>query len=367
MSKALILGNSSSGLYDFRNELILSLLNEGFEVVISLPDDSKTGELTEEGCRVIHTDINRRGVNPIQDLALLYAYKKLIKDEKPDLVLTYTIKPNIYGGWACQRLKVPYFSTVTGLGSTFERGGVLLKLIVFMYRSSLKKCRCLFFQNDENRKVFESHGIRGLKHVTVSGSGVNLEKHKFEPYPGHKDDVTRFLYIGRIMKEKGTDEYLFAAKELHDRYGEKVSFAAIGYFDEDYEERIKTAEKAGYFKMIPYAKDIHPYLKEADAIVHPSYHEGMSNVLMEAAATGRPVITSDISGCREIVDRDRSGFLVKPRDKEDLSRNLIRFMELGQRERQDMGAAGRKWVTEHFDRQKVVASYMNEILGKNKV
>ena len=361
MPKALILGNSSSGLYDFRNELLLKLQEEGFEVVISLPDDLKTKELSAEGCRVIHTDINRRGVNPVQDMALFASYKKLLKEEKPDIVLTYTIKPNIYGAYACRRLKIPYVSTVTGLGSTFEKGGVLLKLIVTMYKTSLKKCECLFFQNDTNRKVFEDHGIHGKKHVTVSGSGVNLEKHSFEEYPGHSDDVIRFLYIGRLMKEKGTDEYLYAAEKLHEKYGDKVSFAAIGYFDEDYEERVKEAESKGYFKMLPYAKDIHPYMKEADAVVHPSYHEGMSNVLMEAAATGRPVIASDISGCREIVDNNVSGILFTPRNKEALCSALDKFVTLEAGDRKKMGCAGRKWVEEHFDRKNVVEAYMREI------
>ena len=184
MPKALILANSSSGLYDFRNELLTGLMDEGYEIVISLPDELKVKELKDEGCRVVHTDINRRGVNPIQDMALLRAYKSLIKKEKPDVVITYTIKPNIYGGYVCRRLKVPYVSTITGLGTTFERGGVLLKLIVAMYKISLKKCSCLFFQNDENRKIFESHGIRAVKHVTVNGSGVNLDKHTKEAFPG---------------------------------------------------------------------------------------------------------------------------------------------------------------------------------------
>ena len=361
MSKALILANSSSGLYDFRNELLTGLMDEGYEVVISLPDDLKVKELTDEGCRVVHTDINRRGVNPVQDLALFGAYKKLIKAEKPDVVITYTIKPNIYGGYACSRLHVPYVSTVTGLGSTFERGGVLLKLIVLMYKVSLKNCRCLFFQNDENRKIFESHGIRGKKHVTVNGSGVNLEKHLFEPYPGHEDDITRFLYVGRIMKEKGTDEYLAAAKSLHEKYGNKVSFAAIGYCDDDYEDKIKAAQEAGIFKMIPYAKDIHPYFRKADAVVHPSYHEGMSNVLMEASATGRPVIASDISGCREIVNRDVSGYLVEPRSAKALIDALERFMELGKEERSAMGKAARTFVEHKFDRRSIILTYINEI------
>ena len=361
MKKALILGNSSSGLYDFRNELLKKLLEDGFEVVISLPDDVKNKELEEEGCRVVHTDINRRGVNPVQDMALVKAYKALIKAEKPDIVLTYTIKPNIYGGYACSRLGVPYISTVTGLGSSFERGGALLKLIVSMYKFSLKKCDCLFFQNAENRGIFESNGIKAKKHVTVNGSGVNLKKHCFEEYPGHGDDITRFLYIGRIMKEKGVDEYLAAAKALHEKYDRKVSFAGIGYFDEDYEERIKECEKQGIFKMIPFSKDIHPYIKEADAIVNPSYHEGMSNVLMEASATGRPCIASNISGCKEIVVDKSTGLLFKPRSAESLIKALDDFMKLSIDDRREMGKKARAHVEENFDRQKITGAYMQEI------
>ena len=162
MKKALILGNSSSGLYDFRNELLKKLLEDGFEVVISLPDDVKNKELEEEGCKVVHTDINRRGVNPVQDMALI----------KDDIVLTYTIKPNIYGGYACRSLGIPYISTVTGLGSSFERGGMLLSLIVSMYRFSLKKCDCLFFQNAENRGIFESNGIMANPFPSASDAKV---------------------------------------------------------------------------------------------------------------------------------------------------------------------------------------------------
>ena len=361
MKKALILANSSSGLYDFRNELLLGLMDEGFEVVVSLPDDLKNKELNEEGCRTVHTEINRRGVNPVQDMALVRDYIKLIRKEKPSIVITYTIKPNIYGGFVCGLLKVPYVSTVTGLGTTFERGGMLLRLIVFMYKTALKKCRCLFFQNSTNKEVFEKHGIRAKKHVVVNGSGVNLDKHNKEDYPGHADDVTRFLYIGRIMKEKGTDEYLYAARELHKKYGDKVSFAGIGYFDDEYEAKVKEAEAEGYFKMIPYQKDIHPYIKECDAVVHPSYHEGMSNVLMEASATGRPVIASDISGCREIVDKDKSGFLFAPRDKEALLEALVRFTELPLDQRKAMGEAARSYVEQKFDRRSIILTYINEI------
>ena len=361
MKKALILANSSTGLYDFRNELLVGLMKEGFEVVVSLPDDMRVGELENEGVRVIHTDINRRGVNPIQDLALYRAYRKLLRKEKPDVVITYTIKPNIYGGFASRVSRIPYVSTITGLGSTFERGGVLLKLIVTMYRVSLKSCGCLFFQNAENRKIFDSHGIRGRKTVVVNGSGVNLSKHTFEPYPGHGDDVTRFLYIGRLMKEKGTEELLYAAKKAHEKYGDSVSFAAVGYSEEEFETRAEAAQKQGYLKMIPYQLDIHPYIREADAVIHPSYHEGMSNVLMEAAATGRPVITTDIPGCREIVERDVSGFLCKPRSGEALYDAVERFMALSADKRAAMGKAARRHVEQKFDRRSIIQSYIDEI------
>ena len=362
MGKVMILANSSAGLYDFRNELLLELIRSGHEVVVSLPDDVHNKELEAEGCRVVHTDINRRGVNPVQDMALFREYKRLLKSEKPDAVLTYTIKPNIYGGFAARILKIPYISTVTGLGTTFERGGALLKLIVLMYKVSLRKCSCLVFQNEVNRKAFEDHGIRAERHITVSGSGVNLEKHRVMEYPGHGDEVTRFLYIGRVMKEKGMDEYLHAAAKLHEKYGDKVSFAAVGYFDDDYEDRIKKAEKEGFFKMIPFQKDIRPYMMEADAIVHPSYHEGMSNVLMEAAASARPVIASDISGCREAVNRGVSGILFEARNKEALCSALEQFMGISVDQRRRMGLEGRKWIEQRFDRKLVVGAYMKEIM-----
>ena len=361
MKKALILANSSAGLYDFRNEILTGLSDEGYEVVISLPDELKIKELKEEGFRIEHTEINRRGVNPIQDMALFRAYKALIKKEKPDIVLTYTINPTIYGGFACRRLKVPYISTVTGLGTTFERGGILLKLIVTLYKVALKDCRCLFFQNEENRKKFEDCGIRARKHITVNGSGVNLQKHYPEDYPGHKDDITRFLYIGRIMKEKGMDEYLEAARIISSRYPGKVSFAAVGYFDDDYEMRIKEAEKAHYFKRIPFAQNIHPYIREADAIVHPSYHEGMSNVLMEASATARPVIASNISGCKEIVEDGVSGILFEPRSLDALTKALSMFMEMDTEHRREMGRAARRHVEQKFDRRSIILTYINEI------
>lgn len=205
MKKILILANSSGGLYDFRNELLEKLLKE-YEVVVSLPDEVRNKELAQEGCKVVHTPINRRGVNPAEDFKLIRDYAKLMKREKPDLVLTYTIKPNIYGGLCCRIKKIPYIVTVTGLGSTFQKQGFFLKMIVSMYRMGLKKASCVFFQNKENQQIFAKYGIRGRASRLVQGSGVNLQRHAFEDYP--KEDTVRFLFVGRMMREKGIEEFL---------------------------------------------------------------------------------------------------------------------------------------------------------------
>ena len=355
MKKVLILANSSGGLYDFRNELVQKLLFK-YEVTVSLPDEVRTKELAEEGCKVVHTPINRRGVNPAEDFKLLLAYRKLLKEEKPDLTLTYTIKPNIYGGFCCRMMRIPYIATVTGLGSTFQKQGIFLKLITTMYRLGLKKAECIFFQNRENREIFEKYHIRGKKSKLVSGSGVNLKRHCFEPYP--EDDQVRFLYVGRMLREKGIEELLEAAKQLHD---DDTEFALLGYPDEDYQDKLDAYEKEGYIKQLGFDPDVHVYIKNASALVLPTYHEGMSNVLMEASATGRPVIATNISGCKEIFEEGVTGFSCEPKSSEDLIRALKKFLKLSREERAVMGQKARQKMEREFDREKVADAYMEEI------
>lgn len=355
MSKILILANSSGGLYDFRNELVEKLLELG-QVTAGLPDEVKTKELAEEGCKVVYTPINRRGVNPIEDSKLFFNYCRLVKREKPDLVLTYTIKPNIYGGFCCRLMKVPYLVTVTGLGSTFQKEGILRKLIVAMYRMGLKKAECVFFQNQENREIFERFHIRGKSSKLVKGSGVNLKRHRQEEYP--EREAVKFLYIGRMMKEKGIMELLKAAKELH---SEKVSFELLGYCDEDLQELLDEYEAEGIIRQLGFDPQVQSYLKDCSALVLPTYHEGMSNVLMEASAAGRPVIATDISGCREIFEERVTGLGCRPGDASDLIRALKRFLELSPEERAVMGHRAREKMEREFDRQKVVWDYLEEI------
>ncbi len=361
MKKVLVLTNSSGGLYDFRGEFIEALC-ASYEVWVSMPDDVKGMELTAAGCHIIEMPINRRGINPLEDLKLYRAYAKMMKELKPDLVITYTIKPNVYGGFAAGMKRIPYIATITGLGGAFDRTGPLLKLIVGMYRAGLKKAACVFFQNEENKGIFQNMDITAKKTRMVMGSGVNLEKHKFEPYP--EREKTHFLFVGRVMKERGILEYIEAAQRLH---SDRVFFDIMGYCDEDYQELLDDLEKEGVIRQIGFHTQVHRYLAAADAIVVASFHEGMSNALIEGAATGRPVIASDISGCKEAFEEGVTGFGFTPGKPEELIAAMERFLALSTEERAAMGRRGREKMEREFDRKLVTAAYMEEaglILGE---
>ena len=355
MRKVLILTNSSGGLYDFRNEFVLALLGE-YQVYISMPDDVKEKELAAQGCRIVKTAINRRGINPLEDLKLYRTYSRMMKDIKPDLVVTYTIKPNIYGGFAAGMRKIPYIATITGLGGAFDRTGMLLKLIVTMYRTGLRKAACVFFQNEENSGIFQRFGITAKKTRMVMGSGVNLERHCYEAYPTGEE--THFLFVGRVMKERGILEYIEAAKALH---SDRVFFDIMGYCDEDYQDLLNALEAEGIIRQIGFHTQVHPYLAAASAIVVASFHEGMSNALIEGAATGRPVIASNIRGCMEAFEEGRTGFGFTPGNTEELIQAMEKFLRLSHEERAAMGIAGREKMEKEFDRELVTAAYMDEV------
>lgn len=356
MSRILILTNSSGGLYDFRNEFVKALLAEN-EVYISLPDDVKTRELEAEGAHIVRTPIHRRGVNPLEDLKLYASYRRLMRELKPDLVVTYTIKPNIYGGFCAGRMKIPYIATITGLGGAFDRGGLFVRLIVQMYRAGLGRADCVFFQNEENRGIFRRYGIAaGRRDRLVMGSGVNLDRHSCEAYPDR--DETHILFVGRVMKERGILEFVEAAKALH---SDKVFFEVLGACDEDYQEMLDQLEGEGIIRQLGFHTEVHPYLAAASAVVVASFHEGMSNSLIEAAATGRPVIASDISGCREAFDEGRTGFGFTPGCADELIAALEKFLSLSVEERGRMGRAAREKMEREFDRTKVTEAYMEEV------
>jgi len=358
MTRILILANNDLGLYKFRKELLQELVKQ-YEVYISLPDGKFVSNLTNLGCKFINTPINRRGTNPITDLKLFLRYIKILKKINPDVVLTYTIKPNIYGGIACRLLKTPYISNITGLGTALENKGLLQKIIVHLYKISLRKAKCVFFQNTENQQFFIDNNISVGKGRLIPGSGVNLEHFQVLDYPA--SDTIEFVFISRIMKEKGIEQYLEAAEYIKNKYP-NTRFHICGFCEEDYQDILEEMQSKGIIVYQGVLDDVREILKITHCTVHPTYYpEGMSNVLLESAACGRPVITTDRSGCREIVDDGVNGYLAKPKDTLDLIKKIEQFIALDFDKKKKMGLAGRKKVEKEFDRQIVVNAYMEEI------
>lgn len=354
--RILILANNDIGLYKFRRELIQELLREN-TVYISLPYGKLVDPLVDTGCIFIDTPMERRGMNPVKDLNLLWRYFRILSDIRPDLVISYTIKPNIYGGWACKIKKIPYAVNITGLGTAFENDGLLKTIVTNMYKVALKKANVVFFENSANREFFVQEGIiREEKTCVLNGAGVNLEHFSYSSYP--KNDVFTFLFIGRVMEEKGIEE-LFEAMKMLVSEGHKCYLDVIGPFEEDYEERLKKYENEGWLRYHGYQDDVRPFIRDCDCFVLPSYHEGMANTNLEAAAMGRPVITSNIPGCKEAVIDNVSGFLCESKDVESLYGCMKRMIESDNRE--EMGREARKHMEDGFGKMTVVKNTLTAI------
>lgn len=358
--RILVLANNDVGLYRFRKDLLAALLGAGHEVYISLPDGGFISELVQLGCRFIDTPIERRSMNPIRDSKLFRQYRAMLKEVKPDLVLTYTIKPNIYGGLACRMAHIPYAVNITGLGSAIENGGWLKNFVLALYKPALKGAKVIFFENAGNRDTLTATGVvpKG-RDVVLNGAGVNLEDYPYQPYS--QEGPVRFLSVGRVMHEKGVDELFAAAKRMKQEYGDDVEFHIVGSFEEGYKPLMDELEQAGVVKYHGYQSDMKRFYALASCVVLPSYHEGMSNVLLEAAASGRPLITSDIPGCREAVEDGVSGYLCPARDADALYEAMQRFVELPESWRGEMGRRGRERMRQRFSKTAVVAETIKHL------
>ena len=357
--KILVVTNHSYMLWQFRRELIQRLMEDA-EVVISTPFVGHEQDFAAMGCRMLETDVDRRGINPVTDFRLYHTYVKILKTERPDMVITYSIKPNIYAGFACRMQKIPYCVNVQGLGTAFQKKG-LAQIVTVMYRMALKKAKTVFFENAENAKLFREKKITPAWQQTVlPGAGVNLESYSYQEYPNN--DKVRFLYLGRIMKEKGMDELFWAVQELRKECAGQFVLDLVGFFEDEYKEQVEKLTRDGVAVFHGFQENPRPYYGKADCVVLPSYHEGMSNVLLEAAATGRPLITSDIPGCREAVKQGISGLLCPVKDRNALLHTMEDFLKLSKEEREVMGRAGRKYMEEQYDKEKVVKKTCRTII-----
>lgn len=360
MAKILIATNHSYMLYQFRRELIEALLADN-EVVLSMPFVGHEDDFAAMGCHCVETPIDRRGINPITDLKLLKNYFQLISSENPDKVITYSIKPNIYAGLVCRIKHKEYFANVQGLGTAFQKE-MLAKIVTVMYKTALKKAKTVFFENSANADIFIKRKIISPNKIKVlNGAGVNLDTYPFMPYP--EDETVRFLFVGRIMKEKGVDELFAAFKRLKSEYREKVELNLIGFFEDEYKETVEELDRQGIVHFHGFQTDTKPFYRDCSCAVLPSYHEGLSNVLLEASAMGRPVITTDIPGCKEAVNDEETGFLVNVKDADSLYDAMKRFVGLALEEKKNLGKNARKKMEKEFDKKEIIQQTIEKLLG----
>lgn len=358
--KFLILTNHSYMLWRFRKELIQALQQRG-EVVLSMPFVGHEQDFLDLGCRCIETPVDRRGINPGKDCGLLRTYRRLLREEKPDMVVTYSIKPNIYGAYLCGRMGIPCCVNVQGLGTAFQKKGISA-VVTEMYRIALRKAKVVFFENESNAEEFVARGILPPGKPTVlHGAGVDTGLYALRPYPPETHGI-HFLYLGRIMREKGVDEFYSTAQAVKEKYGDRVQFDVVGFFEDDFEERTTRLQAEGVLQFHGFQMDPRPYYAAIHCVVLPSYHEGMSNVLLEAASTGRALIATDIPGCREAIEEGVNGFLCQKMDAESLKDCLERFLALSEEERREMGLRGRAKIEAEFEKGSVVAQTVAKIL-----
>ena len=356
--RILVLANFDVGLYNFRKELLQRLIDEGNEVYISLPCGEKVDLLKEIGCKFIDTQLDRHGTNPFAELKLIRYYKNLMRRIKPDVVFSYTIKPNLYGGMAAAALSISYIVNITGMGTVFEKGGVIKNIVMTLYRFALRKAKCIFVQNRRILDFFKENHLQADRLRLIPGSGVNTNIFEVLPYPDNRE--INMLFVGRLMKDKGIDEYLEAAEVIRDKYN-MINFHICGFCEAEYETKLNTLVESNAVVYHGNVSDVREIFKTSHCIIHPSYHEGMSNVLLEASASGRPCLCSNIPGCKEIVDDGVTGFYFDPKSSKSIIEAVEKFLALSYEQREKMGLNARKKVEKEFDRNIVVDAYMDEI------
>jgi galacturonosyltransferase len=358
--KILILANHFITLFAFRRELIARLIEEEHELILSLPPSEENAYFREQGCRIIETPIDRRGINPFKDLKLLQFYKKLFKERQPGIIFSYTVKPNIYGALASKATGHRQVCNITGTGGSFLRRSALAGLLTLLYRRSIGYTQRVFFQNTGDMDFFKKKRMVKNNGALLPGSGVNLDTYSYSDMPLPCPVI--FLFAGRIMEVKGIDQFLEAAQAIRGG-GANAKFLVAGFIEQtQYEPILKKFMQLGIIEYIGFKKDLKPWLAACHAVVLPSHGgEGVPNVLLEAAAMGRVCIASNINGSRDAVDDGVTGYLFEKGNSADLIEKIERFLALTHEEKQRMGQTGRAKVEREFDREIVIRAYLEEI------
>lgn len=358
--KVLFLANHFITLYNFRRELIEKLIEEGHDVFISLPKNEDNGFFSDMGCEIINTPIDRRGINPIKDIILIIRYIKIIKKVNPDIIFSYTIKPNIYGSIASNLMKIRQVCNITGTGGTFLKNNVLSKIAKLLYRYSLKRSYKVFFQNQGDKDFFVANKMIDDNYDMLPGSGVNIKQYEVSELP--LDDVVNFIFIGRIMEIKGVNQYLECAKTVKKEYP-NTNFFIAGFIEEiKYEEIIQDYHNKGIINYIGFQKDIKSWIEKCHCTILPSHGgEGVPNVLLESAAMGRICLASNINGSKDVIEEGNTGFVFETKSATDLTVKVKKILKMDYEAKKRMGVKAREKIEREFDRKNVINAYINEI------
>jgi len=366
--KILISLNTAWNLLNFRAGLIGGLISSGYDVVAVAPKDEYVAKLELLGCRFIDLEMDNQGTHPIRDLFLLWRFFRLLKTEKPDLCLFYTVKPNVYGSLASRLCGIPFINNVSGLGAVFIQGGWLRRFVSALYRLAFRNSNRVFFQNRDDLGLFLENKLVNVELTDVlPGSGINL--HCFTPTDDSDrkslNTPFRFLLIARMLKDKGVVEFVNAAQLLKES-GVKAEFCLLGFLDVQNpaaisSEQMKEWTDQGFVKYLGVSDDVREYIASADCIVLPSYREGTPRTLLEAAAMGKPIITTNVVGCKEVVEHGVNGFLCEVKNAQDLALKMKEMLLLSQNQRRLMGENGRLKMEKEFDENIVIQKYLQAI------
>jgi glycosyltransferase involved in cell wall biosynthesis len=362
-----LISNTAWSLVNFRKGLINRLVAEGHQVFAIAPNDEYSNQLQALGVVYVDINVDNKGTNPLRDVALFLNLSRLLTQKKIDLALLYTIKPVIYGSLACGLLGIPAIAVITGLGTAFLRDGLLTRVVELLYRISLRKVHSVFFLNDDDMNLFIKKNLaRNEVFSKIPGEGVNLIHFTPIPNPVSADGrSTRFLFAGRMLRDKGLIEFVEAARIVKQRYL-TAQFILVGFVSVANDSAINIDQinawvDEGIVIYLGPTSDVRDHIANSDCFVLPSYREGISRALLEAMAMARPVIATDVVGCRELVNENINGLLCNPRDVESLANTFLKFIEMDNNLRVEMGRQGRLKVEREYSESVVIGAYLEQI------
>ncbi len=360
--------NTAWNIANFRAGLIAALRRQGYEVFALAPPDSHVARLEAMGCRFTALPMDNKGTNPLADASLFLRYLNALRREQPDAFLGFTIKPNVFGSLAAQRLGIPVINNVSGLGTAFIRDSWITTIVKRLYRTAFRNSARVFFQNADDRHLFLSQGlVKPAQTRLLPGSGIDLKQFAPTAPSGNRiaGDECRFLLIARLLYDKGIREYIDAARIVKSARP-SARFQLLGFLDVENRTAVRRADvddwvAEGLIDYLGEADDVRPHISASDCVVLPSYREGTPRTLLEAAAMAKPVVTTDVPGCREVVDDGKTGLLCRVRDADDLAAKMISVIDLSSEKRRTMGAAGRYKMECQFDERLVINAYLETL------